>query len=64
MTNYVIPKELAKKKKSLNKVVGFRISQELVEKIDNLAKTNHMSKADVIQLSVDCLIDFCQPKKL
>lgn len=56
MTNYQLPRSLLKEKESNNKVVGFRISEELNNKINKIAEENNITKTDVIKIAVNNLI--------
>lgn len=56
MTNYQLPRSMLKSKECNNKVVGFRISEDLNDKINEIAKANNITKTEVIKIAINNLI--------
>lgn len=56
MTNYQLPRSMLKEKRTNNKVVGFRLSENIVEIIDNIAKENNITKTEVIEIAIKNLL--------
>lgn len=56
MTNYQLPRSMLKEKRTNNKVVGFRLSENIVEMIDNIARENNITKTEVIEIAIKNLI--------
>lgn len=56
MTNYQLPRSMLKEKRTNNKVVGFRLSENIVEMIDNIAKENNITKTEVIEIAIKNLL--------